>query len=171
MTNLVENRPGWPPDFAWDGAAGKVLADIDAAFAECQAPDHFTNHTHCEECEEHDTTLRSSPRETIEREALGHAGWDPICFAHPQGVAHMIPALARYAMAPDHWNSHDWYGAQLLFHLTSGGQENRLREHFSSRQCEAIAALLAWLELNRMPEIETYLLSDDLLAAIDLWKA
>jgi hypothetical protein len=47
-----------------------ILAEIDAAFAAVEQPEHFTD-----------------------------PGWDPIAFASPQGMAYYFPALARIALS------------------------------------------------------------------------
>lgn len=44
-------------------------------------PDHFTDPDHCEECRDHDETLRANTREEIPFEVLGNPAWDPIRLA------------------------------------------------------------------------------------------
>lgn len=162
-------RNGWPDQFEWDASAIPVLAQIDAAFADAKRPAQFTDRMHCCECQEHDDTLRAAPRELITRDALGHAGWDPICFSSAAGTAYLFPALARYAMAPPLWPQFDWYADQLLFHLTSGGKFNTLHEHCSSPQRAAVAAMLGWLTLHHAERVDHPLMTDTLFAAVDLW--
>lgn len=164
-------RNGWPDQFEWDASAGPVLEQIDTAFALEQPPAEFADRNHCCECREHDDTLRAEPRERITREALGHGGWDPICFSSPEATAYLFPALARYAMAPPLWPQFDWYGEQLLFHLTSGGRYNRLHQSFTPPQHQAVAALLGWLLLHRTEDFDAGFLADDLAAGLNLWSA
>lgn len=65
--------------------AEEKLQRIREAFAHEPRPEHFTNYTHCEECAEHDETLRAHHPDTIAEEHVGHAGWDPICFITEAG--------------------------------------------------------------------------------------
>ncbi len=53
-------------------------------------PEHFTNFNHCEECEEHDQTLLVADIDTIDLGDLGNPGWDPICFAFPEGKKYYL---------------------------------------------------------------------------------
>ncbi len=95
-----------------------ILDRIDQAFAGVRKPDHFTDYDHCDECREHDDTLRNRTRETLRRQDLGNAGWDPITFSCAEGIGYFFPALARFALLPDVWRAHSWYGEQLLSHLS-----------------------------------------------------
>src|SRR5690242_13994900 len=94
-----------------------ILEVVRQAFAVCPRPEHFTDFTHCEECREHDDLLRSRDVDSLRGEDVGNPGWDPLCFTSAEGFAYFFPALARLALdsaGPDR----DWYGPQLLFHLT-----------------------------------------------------
>lgn len=53
-------------------------------------PGHFTNYQHCDECAEHDETLRSTDVDTIGLGELGNPAWDPICFCSSEGKLRMI---------------------------------------------------------------------------------
>lgn len=102
-----------------------VLAAIDAAFETAIKPEHFADYRHCEECAEHDETLRSHDRDTLRVEHVNNPGWDPLCFCSEEGKAYYMPTLARFALAPLE-NEHDWYGCQLLFHLAGDGAKQCL---------------------------------------------
>jgi hypothetical protein len=78
----------------------EVLAAINAAFGDVPKPDHFTNYTHCEECAEHDETLRTHDRDTPLVSHVDNPGWDPLCFTSPHGKAYYMPALAKFALDP-----------------------------------------------------------------------
>lgn len=75
-----------------------VLALIDQAFGDAPRPEHFTDFTHCDECDEHDRTFLQHTRESLSRHALGHPGWNPVTFITPEGYRYYAPALARIAL-------------------------------------------------------------------------
>ncbi|MBT8769066.1 hypothetical protein [Metapseudomonas boanensis] len=145
----------------------EALALIDAAFADAPRPVHFTDYRHCCECAEHDELLRSRDRSTLQHTDVGNAGWDPICFCSPEGIAYFMPALVRFALAQPN-DQLDWYGWQLLFHLYQGGAYNTFLNACSAPQRQAIAALLAHLIDTRADLLE--LETDDILQAHELWS-
>jgi hypothetical protein len=119
----------------------QILALIDRAFRDCARPEHFTNHTHCDECSEHDDLLRSRDRDTLSMEDVGNAGWDPIAFCTPEAFAYYLPALARLTLAARD-PSDAWYGDQLLVHLERDGKRNDRWQRCTPEQRRAVAALL-----------------------------
>jgi len=146
-----------------------VLAEIDAAFGAVPKPEHFTDFEHCEECSEHDETLRSHDRESLEVSHVGNAGWDPLCFCSPIGLAYYLPTLARFALAEPTYN-YGWYGDQFLFHVIYAGEENRLLRFCSPEQRRAIAALLVHIVETRATESYVISSQDELLRAHELWQ-
>ena len=148
----------------------EVLALVDAVFGDVAKPEHFTNFEHCEECAEHDQTLREHDRATLGLEQLGNPGWDPLCFCSAEGIAYYFPTLARLSLAQ---LAHpcDWYGEQLLFHLLSGGPRNDFLQYCSATQRAAIAALIShWVE-TQPQECILESTADELLQAHELWSA
>jgi len=147
----------------------EILEAVRAAFGDCPRPEHFTDYRHCEECREHDDLLRSRDPESLRVEDVGNPGWNPLCFISPEGFAYYMPALARLASdEPD--AAHAWYGPQLLFHLTYGGEDNRHRKSFSPTQRRAVAGLLAHLLETRAELAREHACADELIQAIDLWS-
>jgi hypothetical protein len=134
----------WP----FDADDERVLRQIDASFGAVARPVHFTNFAHCDECREHDDTLRARPRERLRRKDLGNVGWDPVSFTHAQGVAHLMPTLARFALMPAR-RGHDAYGDQLLLHLARGGAENEFLRWCNAGQRQAVGALLRHMAATR----------------------
>ena len=146
----------------------EVLAQIDAAFGSVPKPEHFTDHTHCEECAEHDETLRSHDRESLEVRHVGNPGWDPLAFSSPQGIAYYIPTLARFALSPPTYDF-GWYGDQLLFHLFYNGAENELLKFCSSEQRRAVAGLLAHFIQTGAFEHERLTSDEEVQHTYELW--
>lgn len=122
----------------------EVLRRIEAAFAEIGRPPHFTDHTHCAECAEHEQRLQVCAARGIGLEDLADAVWDPFCVALPASFMYFFPSLARLALTrPD--AEHGWYGAQLLFHLHETRRANGFHALCTPPQRAAVAALLRHL--------------------------
>ena len=146
--------------------SAEVLQKVESAFASVAKPEHFTNHLHCEECEEHDSTLRGNDRSTLSLEHVGNPGWDPICHCSPLGKAYYLPSLVRLALQP-----HSSYWQQLLFHLEGNGSGNELILFCSEIQREAVASFLEHLLASRTKEIEQCNCVDELLRTHGYWAA
>ena len=144
----------------------EILRRVEVAFAQIARPEHFTNYTHCDECSEHDETLREHDRSTLLPEHVNNPGWDPICFCSPQGKAYLLPTLVRFALEPE-----SSYWQQLLFHLEGNGPNNALVSFCSKDQRVAIASFLEHLLNTRTAEIEQYSSADELLRTHGYWSA
>lgn len=167
VAHLLHCAHAWPQAEADEA----VLALVEAAFAGVDKPDHFTDRTHCDECREHDDTLRACTRGTLRRSDLGNAGWDPITFSSADGIGYFFPALARFALLPDVWPDHSWYAGQLLSHLAWDGQDNRFLVWCSPLQRRAVHALLAHVAATRKEAVAQHACLDDLQAALAVWQA
>ena len=148
----------------------QVLAQIDAAFGDVERPEHFTDYSHCCECAEHDALLCARDRDTLCIADVGNPGWDPLCFSSAQGIAYYFPALARLALATP-GNDYEWYADQLVFHLESGGRENRFYGYCNDRQRGAVVSFLAHLIESRAALIEDHGSSDEMLRCYALWDS
>jgi hypothetical protein len=138
----------------------EILSAIVEAFGTVPRPDHFTNYTHCDECAEHDETLRSQTPATIGLEQLGNPGWDPVCFINsPAGLKYYMPALARLALDP----SDSSYLLQFIFHLN----EERIAS-FDESQKRAVLSLFEYLLEDPPFEINDGPGADDLLRVASL---
>ena len=131
-------------------------------------PEHFTNYNHCDECREHDETLRQSDVDSIGMEQLGNPGWDPICFCSVAGKKYYLPALIRLALTT---LDDECYLDQLLFHLAWDGPDNALFVACNSAQRSFIAEFcneLLELHTDRIDELS---LGDELLSVYQIWSA
>ena len=146
----------------------EALSVVAAAFEECRRPEHFTDHTHCCECAEHDALLRSRNRDTLTVADVGNPGWDPICFVTNEGFAYYFPALARLALT-EPTGRHAWYLEQLLFHLNDEDRPQKRRSACSPRQREAVVCFLQHVLEARQRLLHDYLCEAELLAKIGLW--
>ncbi len=147
----------------------EMLALVREAFADVERPEHFTNHTHCCECAEHDAVLMSRDLETLEIEDVGSQAWNPITMATPRAFAYYMPALARLALdpMPKDW---DWYGYIILFELRRDGPRNDRWLVCTQGQRAAVAVLLEHLYSTRSKEIEVYDCSYELMEALETWS-
>ena len=129
------------------------LEKIRALFADVSRPAHFTDHTHCEECAEHDATLQAYDCADLPAEVVLNPGWDPICFVTPAGFRYLFPRLCALAYG----KGEAFYLEQFLRHL-----ENHLHLLSASEKAAVFELLLDLMEslpediaLNRaMPDID-----------------
>jgi len=165
VTHLLSCAPAWP----MSPQDEVVLQTVISAFGTVDRPSHFTDVLHCDECKEHDTTLRARALHRLERKDLGNPGWDPVSFCTPQAIGHLFPALARFSLLPDVWRDNTWYGGQLLSHLSYGGTENTFFQWCSAEQRDAVAALLLHLAATRSAHITDCGREAELSKALDVW--
>ena len=131
-----------------------------------ERPEHFTNFTHCSECEEHDQTLLAADMDTIGIEALGNPGWDPICFTSVEGKKYYLPALVRLSLETI---NDEFYFEQFLFHLTYDDVENELYTSCSNEQKKFIVDFIGFVIEEYAEILETNMCADDALSCHELW--
>ncbi len=143
--------------------AQELIRQVLLLFPASHRPAHFTNHEHCEECRDHDITLRAHNRDQIGFDVLGNPAWDPICFVNEAGYKHYFPALVRLAL---NGTGNDYYIDQFLFHIN----QNEHSESLSKEQSALVLKILEHLLAHKSEEIEFNLDADDLLNAIERWR-
>lgn len=132
-------------------------------------PGHFTNYTHCEECAEHDETLRTASIDSIGMAELGNAGWDPMCFCSAEGMGYYFPALVRLSL--DTANDGEFYFEQLLFHLQYDFEENCFLKHCSTTQ-RAFIAKFIWHMISTFPvQLEENMCASQALDTYEFWNS
>ena len=136
-------------------------------FGKVARPEHFTNHTHCCECAEHDETLLAHTPDTITREALGHAGWDPMTFATDAGFRYYLPALIRMVLTQ---TGEDYYVDQFLSQVVRDGPRNSRWCACTAEERAVVSDALHTLLETRAEEIEDSLDADRLIEAIGIWS-
>lgn len=145
----------------------QLISEAARVFGKVPKPEHFTNHTHCCECAEHDDTLNAFTPETITREALGHAGWDPMTFATDTGFRYYLPALIRMALVGE---DDEYYIDQFLSQVIRDGPRNsRWAACTVEERAVVLKALHALLE-ERTEEVDNWLDADRLMQAIEIWS-
>lgn len=131
-----------------------------------QRPNHFTDYKHCEECAEHDHTLRNAKIDTIGLEELGNPGWDPICFCSDEGKKYYMPSLVKLSLTTI---GKEFYLSQMLFHLESNGDDNNFYKSCNAAQRRYVASFIEFLINNYTDDIESNMYSDQALRVYEIW--
>lgn len=148
----------------------EIIAGLYKAFAECPRPEHFTNHLHCEECEEHDGSMRSATTlDALELRHLGHAGWSPLSFLTPEGLSHCLPRLIDLAFLEIEKDGTGEFYSSLLFQLVPMEGYNRF-SNYSNVQRKAVLEALEFSNLHYRAKVAFYASEDDLDEAIRYWQ-
>ena len=145
----------------------QIVDEATEVFGKVARPEHFTDFTHCSECAEHDGTLSAHTPDTITREALGHAGWDPITFATDSGFRYFLPALIRMALTG---TGDDYYIDQFLSQVIRDGPRNTRWCACTVEERTVLRKALNWLLEERAEDIDNNLDADQLMQAIDIWS-
>ena len=132
-----------------------------------EKPDVFTDLDHCDECTEHNNTLKNSDVKTIGLDALGSPSWDPICFCSVEGKLYYTPAFLRLSLDT---LDQEFYLDQFLFHLIWDGENNRYYQACSSEQRKFIASFLSYILDNYAQIVEDNLCDENLLQAHQIWS-
>ncbi len=144
----------------------EIYERVEWAFSAAPRPEHFTDFKHCEECADHDETLRAFDRDTIGLAQLGNPGWDPMCFVLPGAFQYYFPAMVRLTI--DSQGS-DSYLDQFLFHITYDGEDSRFFRLFSNPQRKVTLEVLRYIRANMAELIREWDFESDLEEAIALW--
>jgi hypothetical protein len=144
-----------------------LIEEATAIFGKVARPEHFTDYTHCFECAEHDDILSAHAPDTITREALGHAGWDPMTFATDTGFRYYLPALIRMALTQE---GDSYYIDQFLSQLIRDGPRNSRWQACTAEERAVVVNALHVLLEDRAAEIEICCDADRLIEAIEIWS-
>ena len=134
------------------------------AFASFPRPEHFTEHEHCEECDEHDATMRSRPLSAIGVEQLGNPGWSPIPMLTEQAYGYVMPRLMELAL-----NDENFVFSYLL--ALTPSPEHRKLDYFTRVQTAAVLESLYYMRDHMASIVEAQCCEDDLVQAIAKWRA
>ena len=132
-----------------------------------ERPEHFTNYKHCEECAEHDETLRNADIDTIGLDVLGNPGWDPICFTSVEGKKYFMPSFIRLSIETI---ENEFYFGQFLFHLEGDGKDNSLVQGCTEKQKKFIHSFIEYMLDSFLKEIELNRYIDETLKVYEIWS-
>ena len=130
-------------------------------------PEHFTNFNHCPECAEHDQTLLAADIDTIGLDELGNPGWDPICFASPEGKKYYLPAFIRLSLDT---MKDEFYIEQFLFHLEGDGPDSAFYRSCTKAQKNFVASFIEYVIEQYAEEIEANSCTDKSLSSYEIWS-
>ena len=123
-------------------------------FASRMRPVHFTDYTHCEECAEHDATLRASDNDSISFQDVGNIAYSPISFISIEGFLYYLPGLARLAGGIED----EYFLDTFLVYLECQERRNSLNEH----ERKTLSDYLVYLKETIIESIQENLDSEDL---------
>ena len=129
-------------------------------------PKHFTDFTHCEECAEHDETLRHATIDSIGLAELGSPGWDPICFSNGDGKKYYTPAFIRLSL---HTIDREFYFGQYLFHLSYDNRQSNYFLSCSKEQRHFLATFIQHMIQSYPSQIENNSCAEDAFRAHQIW--
>jgi hypothetical protein len=138
------------------------------AFSSFVRPEHFTDHTHCPECAEHDQTMRSRPLTAIGVVQLGNPGWCPTPFLTEQAYGYVMPRLVELALASSVERPAESFVFSYLLALTP---THRKLDEFTREQTAVVLESLHHMRDHMQPVIEAACCDDDLVQAIARWTA
>jgi len=139
-----------------------LIEEAHRLFPEDLKPRHFTDFEHCDECREHDETLRTHSRESITYAELGNPGYDPMCFVDEHGMKYYFPAMIRLALRS---TIKEYYVDHFLLHISY----NRSCIRFSRVQCSLVIRVLKLLKIRFADEIELLGHSDEMRKCLERW--
>lgn len=142
------------------------IEEAERAFA-ADKPEHFTNYTHCEECAEHDQTLRGADIYRIGLDELGNPGWDPLCFSSSEGKKYYIPALIRLSIETI---NDEFYFGQLLFHLEGDGEDNKFFLSCTKEQRLLLASFIDHMIAEYPGQIGNHGYTDEAFRVRQIWS-
>jgi Family of unknown function (DUF6714) len=142
-----------------------LVDEANRLFSSVPRPTSFTDRDHCQECAEHDDTLRNATPESLSFQQVA-PGWDPFCFISIDGFRYYFPAMVRLAIEG---NGESYFVDQFLFHLVLDGPRNDRYESFSTQQRAFVVNVMKYLLETQAEEIENNLDTDRLFQALEIW--
>jgi len=147
----------------------EILQIIDNVFNIVEKPKMFIDPALSEEHAEHNDTLLSRSKSTLQLEDVGNPGWNPISYISGEGMAYFFPALTRLALDPPEYG-YDWYAELLLMHLTLGEAFEKFYNYCSVEQKAAVAEFINHIIITRVELIEKHNCRNDFARAFELWQ-
>ena len=128
-------------------------------------PEHFGNHTHCEECSEYHSLLKTYDVNSISINEVEPSS-DPFCFSSDEGIKYYMPALIKFC-----FNQKHFFFSQLLFHLEKDGEGNSLFLSCNKEQRTFISGFIAYFIEHYPEEIELNMCENEALKVYSIWSS
>lgn len=145
-----------------------IVSEAYRAFSGFARPEHFTDHTHCEECAEHDETMRSRSLGEIGIHQVGNPGWSPIPLLTERAYGYVLPRLVELALNSKPYP--DSFVFSYLLALTPS-PEHRKFDYFTPDQRSIVLQSLYYIKDCMGAQIEWECCQSNLSEAIALWQA
>lgn len=147
-----------------------TIKNLYKEFSVYKRPEHFTDYKHCDECEEHDNTMRSATLKTLSSEHLGCVGWAPFSFLTEEGFAYYMPKIIELA-ANGELNIHgEPFVIQVILQLLPTNNHDRF-SRYSTSQCKAVYEALCLTSAVQHEAINNYCYDSDMEKALEYWKS
>jgi hypothetical protein len=147
----------------------QIISDAYRVFSSFSRPEHFTNYDHCEECAEHDETMRECSLSDIGPEQVGNPGWSPIPFLTDDAFGYVLPRLLEMALENISNSDSDPFVFQYLLALTPL-PENRSFSYFTPEQINTVRQSLYYIRDQLGSLVADECCEENLDEAITLWQ-
>lgn len=138
-------------------------------FSVYERPEHFTDYKHCDECEEHNNTMKSASLDTLCSEHLGCIGYAPFSFLTEHALAYYLPRIIELASIGE-LNIHgEPFVLQVVLQLYPTNNYDRFTRYTKS-QCHAVYEALCYTNATQYDVLREYHYDSDMEAAIQYWK-
>ena len=147
----------------------QIIERAYASFSNFVRPEHFTNFSHCEECAEHDETMRSCSLHELGSKHVGNPGWSPIPFLTEQAFGYVFPRLLELSLT-EGTNNHG--KPFLLQHLlaTTPAPEYRNFKAFSSDHVAVVLDSIYYIRDKMSALVQRECCDANLGEAIEMWQ-
>lgn len=150
--------------------SSELVDELYEAFSDCRRPEHFTDHEHCDECFEHDETMRKATLRSLSAVEMGTAGWSPLSFLTEEGFAYYMPRFMEMAVRLEKNRHGESFASHFLFHLAPSLDYDRFK-NFDQRKCTIILSSLQHLLNEHRKKVVEEFIQEDLENAITYWKS
>ena len=144
----------------------QILEALYQEFSDVEKPEHFTKFEHCEECREHNETMKSANLDTLTALHLGSFGWNPLSFLTEQGFAYFMPRLIELLLQDAKFRSGDPFAESMLFQLCPSASFDRFLS-YSPQKCRAVLEALKYYKNHSTHDRFT---GEDVDKAIQYWQ-
>ena len=146
----------------------EIINNAYKEFSFFERPMHFTDYKHCEECEDHDETMRSCNLRDIGAKEVGNPGWSPLPLLTEHALGYVMPRLIEMALNLEKNADGDIFIFDFLLCLTPNKEYKRFN-NYSSGQINIIQQCLKYIKNNYTSYIDECMCEEELQEAISTW--
>ena len=135
-------------------------------FSDYKRPKHLTDHTHCEECADHDLALQNIDLMEFGPDQAGHIAWSPLPFMTASALGYFMPRLIEMALENSPNRDGDPFITDFIRLVSKDDPRFAL---YTNEQKSTIYYTLQYISTHFMNIIEQEEYSVELLSAISAW--